>query len=192
MLKNTDSTSDRQRVLEELDSDNQYHYQLNNSQMNILKVIDKNPGIRYRELARQTDFSNGVLTYHLNIIERFGYVNKFKHNNITRYYPLDIPNIDLKIISHLRVHSEKKIILFLLNHDFCTFSDIVEYLRKAPSTVSWHLKRLCEDGILSVHHVEYNLYRINDKKLVNQMLHKYKESFTDKVVNNFVDITDEL
>jgi predicted transcriptional regulator len=157
-----------------------------------LKVICKNPGIRYRELARQTGFSNGVLTYHLNILEQFGYVNKFKHNNITRYYPLNIPNSDLKIISHLCVYSERDIILFLLNQDFCTFSEIVEYLGKAPSTVSWHLKKLCEDGILTVHHGEYNLYRIDDKKLVNQMLQRYKESFTDKVINNLVDIANEL
>jgi predicted transcriptional regulator len=157
-----------------------------------LKAISKYVGIRYKELARQTGLANGVLTYHLNILEQFGYVNKFRHNNITRYYPLNIPNRDLKIIPHLRVYSERDIILFLLGHEFCTFNEIVEYSRKAPSTVSWHLKRLCEDGILVVHHGEYNLYRINDKKLVNQMLHKYKESFTDKVVNNFVDIASEL
>jgi predicted transcriptional regulator len=191
MLENTDSAPNSQRKLKRMD-DNHYYYKLNNSQNNILEVISRNPGIRYRELARQTGFSNGVLTYHLNILEQAGYVNKFKHNNITRYYPLNVPNRDLKIISHLRVYSEKDIILLLLNHDFCTFNEIVEHLRKAPSTVSWHLKRLCEDGILVVHHGEYNLYRLNDKKLVNQMLHKYKESFTDKVVNNFVDIADEL
>jgi predicted transcriptional regulator len=191
VLKSTDSTSEDQRILEK-PKDNQCYYKLNNSQDNILKVICKNPGIRYRELARQTGFSNGVLTYHLNILEQFGYVNKFKHNNITRYYPLNIPNSDLKIISHLCVYSERDIILFLLNQDFCTFSEIVEYLGKAPSTVSWHLKKLCEDGILTVHHGEYNLYRIDDKKLVNQMLQKYKESFTDKVINNLVDIANEL
>ena len=191
MLENVGSTLDSQRILEKL-KDNQCYYKLNNSQNSILKVIDNSPGIRYRELARQTGFSNGVLTYHLNLLEQFGYVNKFKHNNITRYYSRSIPNSDLRIISHLRVHSERNIILFLLNRDFCTFSEIVEYLGKAPSTTSWHLKRLCEDGILIVHHGEYNLYRINDKKLVNQMLQKYKESFTDKVVNNFVDIADEL
>ena len=183
--------NDVQRILKRL-KDSQCYYKLSNSQNDIFKVIDKSPGIRYRELARQTGFSNGVLTYHLNILEQFGYINKFKHNNITRYYPPSIPNGDLKIISHLRVHSERDIILFLLNRDFCTFSEIVEYLRKAPSTVSWHLKKLCEDGILTVHRGEYNLYRINDKKLVNQMLHKYKESFTDRIVNNLVDIANEL
>jgi predicted transcriptional regulator len=189
--ENAGSTTDVQRVLERVWY-NQCYYKLNNIQNNIFKVIDKSPGIRYRELARQTGFANGVLTYHLNILEQFRYISKFKHNNITRYYPHSIPNSEQKIISHLRVHSERDIILFLLSHDLCTFSEIVQYLRKAPSTVSWHLKRLCEDGILAVHHGEYNLYRINDKKLVNQMLHKYKESFTDKVVNNFVDIADEV
>ena len=191
MLKNTDSTSDSLRTLESLDH-YQYRYKLNDSQSNILKAISKYPGVRYKELARNTGLANGVLTYHLNILEQFGYLNKFRHNNVTRYYPLNIPNRDLKIISHLRVYSEKNIILFLLGHDFCTFNEIVEYSRKAPSTVSWHLKRLCEGGILVVHHGEYNLYRINDKKLVNHMLHKYKESFTDKVVSNFVDIASEL
>ena len=191
MLENTGSVPNSQRKSKRMD-DNHCYYKLNNSQNNILEVVSSSPGIRYRELARQTGFSNGVLTYHLNTLEQVGYVNKFKHNNITRYYPLNVPNRDLKIISHLRVYSEKDIILLLLNHDFCTFNEIVEHLRKAPSTVSWHLKRLCEDGILVVHHGEYNLYRLNDKKLVNQMLHKYKDSFTDKVVNNFVDIADEL
>jgi len=191
MLESTGSTSDSNRIL--LASGKQHHsYQLSDSQSNILKVISNNPGIRYRELARQTGFANGVLTYHLKILEHAGYTNKFRHNNITRYYPTNIPNQDLKIISNLRVCSEKDIIVFILHHDFCTFNEIVEHLRKAPSTTSWHLRRLCEDGIVSVHHGEYNLYQINDKKLVNQMLHKYKESFTDKVVNNFVDIADEL
>jgi predicted transcriptional regulator len=191
MLKKTDSALDSQKMLERPDG-NQYYYELNGSQSNIMKVISQYPGIRYKELARWTGFANGVLTYHLNSLEQFRYVNKFRHNNITRYYPRSIPSGDLKIISHLRVYSEKDIILFLLGHDFCTFSEIVEHLRKAPSTVSWHLKKLCEDGTLVVHHGGYNLYRINDKRSVNQMLHKYKESITDKFVNNFVDIASEL
>ena len=191
MPESAGSTSGVQRILKRLE-DNQCYFKLNNSQSNILKVIGRNPGIRYNGLTRQTGFSNGVLTYHLNILEQSNYINKFRHDKITRYYPLNISKRELNIISHLRVRTEKDIVLFLLSHDFCTFNEIVEYLRKAPSTVSWHLKKLREDGILAVHHGEYNLYRIIDKKLVNQMLHRYKESLTDKVISNFVDIADEL
>jgi predicted transcriptional regulator len=53
-----------------------------------LKVIRQNPGIRYRELPRQTGFANGVLTYHLNILEQIGSINKFRHgehNSILSY-----------------------------------------------------------------------------------------------------------
>ena len=191
-MLNTRSTSDSQGLLEKFGC-NQYHrYQLSDSQSNILKVINQSPGIRYREITRRTGFANGVLTYHLNILEQIRCINKFKQSNVTRYYPIDIPIQDLKVISHLRVNSEKKIILFMLDHDFSTFNEIVEHLRKAPSTISWHLKRLCQDGIVAVHSGEYNLYRIIDRKLVNQMVHKYRECFTDKVVNNFIDIVDEL
>lgn len=191
-MPNTRSTSDSQGLLEKFGC-NQYHrYQLSDSQSNILKVINQSPGIRYRELTRRTGFANGVLTYHLNILEQIRCINKFRQSNVTRYYPINIPIQDLKVISHLRVNSEKKIILFMLDHDFSTFNEIVEHLRKAPSTISWHLKRLCQDGIVAVHSGEYNLYRIIDRKLVNQMVHKYRECFTDKVVNNFIDIVDEL
>jgi DNA-binding transcriptional ArsR family regulator len=79
-----------------------------------------------------------------------------------------------------------------LNHDLCTFNEIVEQSGKAPSTISWHLSKLSEDGIISIHHGEYNLYQVKDKKLVNQLLLTYKESLMDKVVNNLVEIADEL
>jgi predicted transcriptional regulator len=169
-----------------------HHYQLSDSQSNILIVLSNNPGIRYKELARQTGMANGVLTYHLKILDQTGFINKFKQDKITRYYPVDIPKKDLKIISHLRVHSERDIILFMLEHDSCTFNEIVEHLGKAPSTTSWHLKRLCSDSIVGVHYGEYNIYRIVDEKSVNEMFHKYNESLTDKVVNNFIEISDEF
>ena len=72
LLKNTGSTSDSQRLLEN-PATNNITYQLSDSQSNILKVISQNPGIRYKELARQTGLANGVLTYHLNILEQIGY-----------------------------------------------------------------------------------------------------------------------
>jgi SpoVK/Ycf46/Vps4 family AAA+-type ATPase len=41
------------------------------------------------------------------------------------------------------------------------FNEIVEHLKKASSTTSWHLKRLKEAGIVYVRYVDgYQLYRI--------------------------------
>jgi predicted transcriptional regulator len=43
------------------------------SKIILLKHINKSPGIRYRELQRATGFANGVLAYHLNILEKSNY-----------------------------------------------------------------------------------------------------------------------
>jgi predicted transcriptional regulator len=187
MIKKRDPTTNNDNMV----TSHQY-YDLNDIQNNLLKIINQNPGIRYRELLRTTGLSNGVLTYNLKILEESGYLNTFRQKKTTRYYSINTPAQDLSIIAHLRVQSEREIIIFVLEHDLCTFNEIVEYSKKASSTISWHLTRLCQDGIISVHYEEYQLYRIIDRKLVNQILYKYKETFVDKVVNNFIDIADNL
>jgi hypothetical protein len=45
ILKSKDSTSDSKRSLEESSCNQYHHYQLSDSQSNILKVISQNPGI---------------------------------------------------------------------------------------------------------------------------------------------------
>lgn len=171
---------------------NYYYYELNDIQNKLLKCINENPGIRYRELLRSTCLSNGVLTYHLKILEETRRINTIRQKKATRYYSIAIPTEELRIIAHLRIRIERAIIIFILEHDLCTFDEIVEYSKKAPSTISWYLRRLCEDGVISIHYGEYQLYTIVDRKLVNQILYKYKETFTDKLVNNFIDMADNL
>jgi DNA-binding transcriptional ArsR family regulator len=63
---------------------------------------------------------------------------------------------------------------------------------KAPSTVSSHLKRLREAGIVSVRHGEYHLYSLADRELVAEVLSKYRATFADRVVDNYVEMLDEL
>ena len=171
---------------------NNYYYELNDIQNKLLKCINENPGIRYRELLRLTCLSNGVLTYHLKILEEMRRINTIRQKKATRYYSIAIPTEELHIIAHLRIRIERAIIIFILEHDLCTFDEIVDYSKKAPSTISWYLRRLCEDSIISIHYGEYQLYTIIDRKLVNQILYKYNETFTDKLVNNFIDMADNL
>ncbi len=83
--------------------------------------------------------------------------------------------------------------LFILEHDMCTFNEIVDYTEKAPSTVSSHLKRLREAGVVLVRHGEYHsLYHVVERDLVSEVLSKYPVSFTDKVVDNYTGMLEEL
>src|SRR3712207_734313 len=96
---------------------NNYHYELNDIQNKLLKCINESPGIRYRELLRLTRLSNGVLTYHLKILEEMRQINTIRQKKATRYYSIAIPIEELRIIAHLRIRIERAIIIFILEHD---------------------------------------------------------------------------
>jgi predicted transcriptional regulator len=171
--------------------------QLSEVQSKLMTHINAQPGIRYRELLRLSGLSNGVLTYHITNLEKSRQIiaDRNTKNKITRYFPNNIPIEETDIIGHIRNNAARQIILFILDHDSCTFNEIIEYTKKAPSTISWHLKRLKDTGIISVF---YNtdrcqrLYKVRDFESITNVLSKYKESFVDKVVNNYTEITEEL
>ncbi|MFZ0510562.1 MAG: winged helix-turn-helix transcriptional regulator [Candidatus Nitrosopolaris sp.] len=118
----------------------------NNTNRNaILNLIVENPGIRYRELLRLTDLSNGVLAYHLKEIEKSKPILVVRQNKkTTRYYSSDIPFEEISIIGQIRHSTRRRILTFILKRKVCTFDSIVEHANKAPSTVFWHLKALLE------------------------------------------------
>jgi predicted transcriptional regulator len=158
----------------------------------LLKCINAMPGIRYRELMRLVGVSNGVLTYHLAMLERTDSIKVDRKSRMTRYYAVDIPVEESFIIGYLKNSTARRITIFILEHDLCSFSEIVEYTKKAPSTISWHLKRLRDADMISVYNGEYQLYRVEDKGTITEILSKYKESFVDKVVNNYTEMIEEL
>jgi predicted transcriptional regulator len=173
------------------------YQELNDNQSKLVRYINENPGIRYRELLRLMCLANGVLTYHLSILERSHQikVDRNKKSKITRYYPINIPTKESEILGYARGEVVRQIILFILENDLCTFDEIVQHTKKAPSTISWHLKRLKSAAIISIHygHGEYQqLYKLTNRDVVAETLYKYKESFVDKVVNNYSEMVDEL
>lgn len=158
----------------------------------LLMHIEENPGIRYRELLRLTGLANGVLTYHLAALEKSDAVKVDRQARMTRYYPLSVSDSESAVLKFVRHEPVREIMLFVLEHSMCTFGEIVEYTRKAPSTVSSHLKRLKEAGIVSVRYGEYQLYSLADRGLVYDVLSKYQASLADKIVDNYADMMQEL
>jgi predicted transcriptional regulator len=158
----------------------------------LLRHIEANPGIRYRELLRMTGLVNGVLTYHLAALEKTDVIKVDRQSRMTRYYPVSVSDGESVILKFVRHEPVRQIVLFILDHELCTFNEIVDHTKKAPSTVSSHLKRLKEAGIISIRYGEYRLYRLAEKDLVAEVLSKYRASFVDKVVDNYAEMVQEL
>ena len=153
------------------------------------------PGIRYRELLRITGVSNGVLSYHLNLLDNLGKVQVHRVNNrVTRYFSHDVSTVESNVIGLLRQTTTRKIILYILESGPCGFNDIVTYTKKVPSTVSWHLSRLRDANIIKVRkQYDLNYYEIKINKLTLQnLLNKYNSSFIEQIVDNYTNMINEF
>jgi predicted transcriptional regulator len=172
---------------------------LHKHQQNLINIIEKNPGIRYRELLRSTNLSNGVLTYHLTELAGSNIINVERRRGVTRYYSVQISSEESKVISHIRNIISRKILLLIIERGSCTLSEIAVLTNKAPSTISWYLQRLLDANIIkkkstSSDRVYYKsrFYEVVNKILVLDMLSKYVESPFEKVVSNYSEIVEEL
>ena len=68
-------------------------------QETIIQFINDIQGIRYRELLRITGLSNGVLSYHPNLLDNSGRVQILRVNNrVTRYFSHDVSSVESNLI----------------------------------------------------------------------------------------------
>jgi predicted transcriptional regulator len=144
----------------------------------VLELILKSPGIRYRQLIRLTGYSHGSVSFLLKKLEksRSIIVERSSNNRVTGYYPKNITTTDLRIISNLRIKTEKRIVQLLLKQGQSTFNDIVNYTDRAPSTISWHLNKLRNAKLITLndHHGRPRPYKIRNKKSVAKIISNIK------------------
>jgi predicted transcriptional regulator len=174
-----------------------HHHQkkTNSIQDKIVKCVNEIPGIRYRELLRITGISNGVLSYHLNLLDNSGKIHVNRLNNrVTRYFSYDVSLHETYVIGLLRQETSRKIIMYILEKETCGFNDIIIHTRKVPSTISWHMARLKAANIVKVRkQYEFNYYEIGmDRLILQDLLSKYKSSFTEKIVDDYIDMINEF
>jgi predicted transcriptional regulator len=174
-----------------------HHHQkkTNSIQDKIVKCVNEIPGIRYRELLRITGISNGVLSYHLNLLGNSGKIRVNRVNNrVTRYFSYDVSLHETYVIGLLRQETSRKIIMYILEKGTCGFNDIIIHTRKVPSTISWHMARLKAANIVKVRkQYEFNYYEIGmDRLILQDLLSKYKISFTEKIVDDYIDMINEF
>ena len=174
-----------------------HHHQkkTNSIQDKIVKCVNEIPGIRYRELLRITGISNGVLSYHLNLLDNSGKIRVNRVNNrVTRYFSYDVSLHETYVIGLLQQETSRKIIMYILEKGTCGFNDIIIHTRKVPSTISWHMARLKAANIVKVRkQYEFNYYEIGmDKLILQDLLSKYKSSFTEKIVDDYIEMINEF
>lgn len=146
------------------------------------------PGVHLRQLQRDLDIPMGTLEYHLHQMEK-------RHMLVTRnlarlkaYFASDdgLDRRDRDILYFLRQAMPRHLALLAADDPGISFRELTKEVPIAPSTVSFHLKKLVEAGILrEARSGREKVYDVLEPERIRRLVTKYRGSFVDDVVDRF-------
>ena len=161
--------------------------------LQLIDIIEKNPGIKFREIMRETGMKNGVLSYYTRKLEKIGVVKVERSPRQTRFYPLGITCEESILIRNLRQETPRQILLSLLDEKELTFNKIVKKVKKSPSTVSIYLNQLTENNIVEIKIIELKkVFYIKNEETIQKAINKYHPTLIEKSADRLADIFNSL
>lgn len=155
----------------------------------IYQVVARFPGIHLREVQKRLGLSMGVLEYHLNYMVKRGILSAQTHGYRKTYFVReDVQHPDKPTLALLRQEVPRRMIIYILLGEKRGFKEFVEEFGLSKSTVSFHLKKLTESGLVRTEKSgREQVYWIADPERTANLIITYRESFLDAVVDRFVD-----
>ena len=170
----------------------------------IYQIIEKLPGIHFRELFRKLNISMGSLEYHLNVLERNNLIYPKKEGGYTRYFikgKLGSENKELAAM--LRNDRLRKMLFTLILNPGISHKALTDKLGWPKSTISFYLKKLLEKGVVEervqpkgegteiLTKSRTGLYVIRPDQIV-QLVVMYKTGFLAELSNRILDLVEIL
>ncbi|MFP4000551.1 MAG: winged helix-turn-helix transcriptional regulator [Thermoplasmata archaeon] len=158
----------------------------------IYEVIEEYPGLHMREIKRRTGMSVNLVRYHLGQLKKYDIVEEVEEDEYKRYYPKEgkmrVDFEDKRYLALLREEIPLNVVVYLLSRGKpASHSDIKEELDIAASTLSYHLKKMREKGLLTQKGREYWL---SEPEEVSALLVKYEPP--QDVIDEFIDLWESL
>lgn len=159
----------------------------------IYNALKRSPGLHFRELQRRTKLATGSLQYHLDYLQKRHLLKQEKDLKFTRFYLVRDSFEGQKEMNVLRQESLRKIVLLLLEKKRANNNQISRWIEVSPSTASWHLSKLVEKGIIDKSKKgRKTVYTLIDPQKAAEILVKYRRSFLDDMVDNFVEVWTQI
>lgn len=159
----------------------------------IIDVVNKNPGIKFREIMRETGMKNGVLGYYADKLEREGSVKVERSPGQTRFYPPGMSDDDILLIKNLRQETPKQILSSLIQFESLSFIELVKESKKSPATVSIYLSQVKKDGLVESKIINNKRkYHVKDIEKLRKVIDKYRPSLIERSAERLADTFSSL
>lgn len=116
----------------------------------LLQLIEAEPGIHFKEMARRTGLPNGSLVHHLETLRRGGQVVARPSGGYTLYFlGPRVPAGSAEAASALKADGARRILELVRQQPGLSSADVAARCGLQPSTVSYHVQRLQAAGLLA-------------------------------------------
>ncbi len=141
---------------------------------NIFNIIVKNPGIHLSKIAELLKIRTSLVDYHVNFLEKHELIKSDKETGYKRFYAKGkIAANEKKYLFVLRQKTAIKIILYILKKGRSQHKEILKNLNIAPSSLSYHLRKLVNNDIIEEDKNKRG-YIIKNRKVIISILIQYK------------------
>ncbi len=133
----------------------------------------------------------GVLQYHLYRLERDQRIVSNRRGLYKRFYSKpDFEVEELEILGVLSQETERDLLLYLLKTPDASQKELSEFARVSASSISWHMKRLVQAGLVESRRqgifVNYIVRR--DPAKILALLRSYHPSIWEKWAERLADL----
>src|SRR5215813_8730058 len=115
----------------------------------VFDYIKNHPGSHLRKISKELDMVTSDTQYWCNRLERMALVRSRRLGLYKTYYPASIlGERHENILAILQQKTPRNIVLYLMENSGATQKDLAQYTGFAAATISWHMSRLIEMGIV--------------------------------------------
>ena len=158
----------------------------------IYDLLLKNPGLHLSKIAELLNIRISLAEYHLLFLEKHNIIITISETGYRRYYikGVTIGPKEKRILAVLRQEIPLKIVLFLLKNQNATHKEILERFEIAKSTLSYHLKKLVNRGIINIQMLNNEkTYKVMNENEIMMLLIRFKPY---RLLDGFKDIWADL
>ncbi len=154
------------------------------------ELITAYPGLHLREVARRLGVDVRTAEYHLRQLEKHGLAKGVDEGGFRRYFPRTadgrmelVDARDRTLLGVLRRPIPLFVSLVLLTRDEATYGELAKEAGVSPSTLSYHLGRMEQDGLIGKRGEKYVL---REPERVARLLYAHRP--TEDLLDRFVDL----
>jgi predicted transcriptional regulator len=117
----------------------------------MLRLLQQEPGLSLGEVCARVKLARGPTQWHLDKLERNGYLTRVRHGGETLFFPRALPPQQTRALAALRHPSRRALLQLASQAQGLRPSEAARELGLQPPTIRHHARELLDLGLLAQH-----------------------------------------